>query len=146
VTLTQSFGADLRGIPDTKMRLSFDYSEKIADKYSSFYGIDDPGTDKIEKIETDESMTLWSQYQRKFNHRLSVKAEMEAQYAFGHIADTVVNYISYIDLKLFSFLNFGIQSELLYDKQQSEKRQLKNSMGITLLFDLFDKTEDSDDS
>lgn len=137
VTLTQSFGADISGVPDTKMRISVDYSQKIADKYVAFYSIDDPATPETEKIKTLKSMTFWSIYQRTFNDKFSVKAELEAKYPLESFSTIIVNYIGYLDYKLFSFLNFGIQTEFRYDKEQSRMRQLKNSMGLTFLFDLF---------
>ncbi len=139
VSFTQNLGIDISGIPDTKMRLSVDYSQKIADKYVQYYSIDDVNTEKIEKVKTTKSTTLWGQYSSNIKDKVSVKMELEAQYAFMHYSTTKVDFLSYIDFKIVSFLNFGIQSQFRFDKEQSVKRQFKSSIGLTFAFDLFKK-------
>ncbi|MFC1557373.1 DUF3078 domain-containing protein [candidate division KSB1 bacterium] len=137
VTLTQNFGMDISGIKYTKVRLSVDYQEKIAETYYGFYKIDDPSTEKIEKHEITKGTTLWCQYRQQIGEKYSVYAELESRYNFMHYSEITVNLESTLDFAIVSFLNFSIQSFFRYDKSQSATRQLRNIAGLTFIFDLF---------
>ncbi len=135
--LTQNLGVDVSGIKFTKLRLSVDYKQRIADKYVQYYKIDNPNTTKIEKIKVEKSTTLWSEYKQQVNERLAVKGLLEANYNFMHYTETDVDFEATIDVKLYSFLNFSLYSQFRYHKDESVRRQFRNTFGLTFIFDLF---------
>ncbi|MCP4727439.1 MAG: DUF3078 domain-containing protein [bacterium] len=134
--LTQKLGLDFNFIPELKLRLSLDLGEKIADSYAAFHGVDDPATEKIEKLKVTKGLGLWSQYKRQFKDKVNLDTVMDFTYDLERISHTILDWRTAIDFKLIKSISLSVDAIYRYDKTQSKQGQLKQTTGISVIYDL----------
>ncbi|MFC1564990.1 DUF3078 domain-containing protein [candidate division KSB1 bacterium] len=138
VYLTQKFGLDFNFIKELKLRLSFDFGEKIADEFAAFHGVDNPATEKKEKIKFTQGMGLWSQYKRQFGEKVNLDTVYDMTVDLERFSHTIIDWRAAIDFKLIKSVSLSLDAIFRYDKTQSKQGQLKQTTGISIIYDLFD--------
>lgn len=134
VTLTQKIGLDLNYVKNMKLRVSFDFGQKVGNKFVKFFKIDDPSTYQIEKVKIIKAIGIFSQYKSKYLDKINFETVLEIQNNLSDYEDTIVNWRTVVDYKLVKNFSLGLDSIFRYDKSQSASAQIKSATGLTLIY------------
>ncbi len=134
VVLTQNLGLDFTLVENLKLRISVDYSEKFADEYVQYYGIDNANTNKIEKVKVTKGMEIFTQYKNSFKEIINYDTVLEIDYNFENLSYTIINWRYTVDVKLIKNIGLGLDANFLYDKTQSLSGQFKQTFGISFIY------------
>jgi hypothetical protein len=116
--LTQKLGLDFDFLEELKLRLSLDLGEKIADSYASFHGVDDPDTEKKEKVKITKGLGLWSQYKRQFVEKINLDTVLDVTWDLEMISHTIVDWRTALDFKLIKSISLSLDAIYRYKKQK----------------------------
>ncbi len=133
---TQSIGVGYEPGKDFKTRLGAAFKETVADKFAARYS-DDPKTlNEIEKVRFEPGIESVTDFSRKLSENILFTTKLEL---FSNVkaADEIdVRWDNIFSAKISKFIGVGFNYQLLYDKDISLKRQVKQvlSAGLTYAF------------
>lgn len=134
--LTQSLGLGYSPAKEFKARLGFALKETITRKYPVPYA-DDPDTPEIEKTKIETGIDLVADFKKKFGENILFTSKLEL---FSNLKrfDTIdLNWDNLFSAKVSKFISVSYNFTLFYDKDLSSKRQIRQTLALSLTFSFF---------
>ncbi|MDH4222954.1 MAG: DUF3078 domain-containing protein [candidate division Zixibacteria bacterium] len=128
---TQSLGLGYSPGKEFKTRLGFALKETFTDNYPIPYA-DDPDTPEIEKTKVEAGMDLVVEFKKKLAENILFSSKLDS---FSNLKrfDTIdVNWDNLFSAKVSKIISANYNFTLLYDKDLSKKRQIKQILALTL--------------
>lgn len=120
-----------------KQRLGISFKQIVADKFSSLYS-DDPETmDKIEKFKFESGLESVTELQYQFLENMSYYGYLRLFTRFNAFDKWDVRWDNIVTAKINEYVNVNFNFLLLYDEDQSLKRQIKEALQLGISYTLF---------
>jgi hypothetical protein len=134
--MMQSFGLGMMPLESLRFRAGLSLKETIANDFAIAYS-DDPETAEIEKMKIEPGLEWVIDFNKSFAKIVQVnsKAEFFSDLSAAKAID--VNWDSKISAQLGKYIAFNFNIRLLYDIDQSAKRQLQEMLALGLTYTLF---------
>ncbi len=117
-----------------KSRLGAALKETIADKYAVLYS-DDPETDnEIEKSRVELGAESVTELSLKLAQNLLYNSRLELFSTFEALNSTDVRWDNVVSAKVAKYVEVTLNVQLLYDRDISRKRQLKQALALGLTY------------
>lgn len=131
---TQSVGMGYSLKEILKARLGAYIKETITSDYNSF--ADDPDTEEIEKTKTEFGAEFILEYSAKLNKIIVFKSKLECYSNLEAFDEIDVIFDNIFTANIAKYLNVNLNIKVVYDKDVSLKRQMKQvlSLGLTYSF------------
>jgi len=107
-----------------------------ADKFYDIY-TDDNGTPEIEKFKNESGIESVTEYTWVFMENMSYYAYLRLFGTFEDISVWDVRWDNVITAKVNDFINVSFNFILVYDEEQSIKRQIKEALQIGISYSIF---------
>ncbi len=130
---TQSVGFGYAPAKEFKMRLGFALKETVTRNFPVPY-TDDPNTPEIEKTRTEAGMKFAGDLSRKLSQNILFTARLESFSNLKGIDEIDVNWDNLFSARVSKLINVNFNFKLIYDKNVSKKRQIKQSLAIGLTY------------
>jgi len=127
----ESLGAGYQINESLATRFGLSFKQTITSDFPRPYA-DDPDTDEIEKIRSEVGLESVTDLSLKVSETGIWNSKLELFSAFSTIRNVDVNWDNTLTVKVTEYVNMNINFKLVYDKDVSEKRQIKQSMAIGL--------------
>lgn len=112
-------------------RLGLSFKQTITSMYPAPYA-DDPATIDIEKIKSEFGAESVTDISLSLSETSSLTSKLELFSAVSSLDEIDVNFDNMLLVKITEYVNMNINMKLVYDKDISVKRQIKESMAIGL--------------
>ena len=129
----ESIGFGVSPIKVVKTRLGAAIKQTVTNQYPSPYA-DDPDTDKIEKFKNEIGIESVTDINIKLSATSALQSKIELFSNTKAFDEIDVNWDNLLTSKISKYFSFNFTVKLLYDKDVSVKRQLKQSMAIGLSY------------
>lgn len=134
--LTEAVGFIYDRIPNFSTRLGVGLKQTWADKFYDIY-TDDDGTPEIEKFKNESGIESVTEYTWVFMENMSYYAYLRLFGTFEDISVWDVRWDNIITAKVNDFINVSFNFILVYDEDQSIKRQIKEALQIGISYSIF---------
>lgn len=131
---TQNIGFQYVYKTQFDMRLGFSLKETFSKKFTKF--TDDPKTDKIEKTKVQPGAELVSNYNNKFDDKLTVKSKFELFTDFVSFNRVDLRWDTYVSFKVYKFIELSFNYVMYYNFDESSQFQWKEIASIGLVYDI----------
>jgi hypothetical protein len=126
----ESIGVGYHPNEIVKTRLGVALKQTITSDYPIPYA-DDPDTvDKIEKIKNEFGADSVTDISWKITKNSLFTSKLELFYSFKALDETDVNWDNVFTIMISKYFNVNINLKLFYDKDISEKRQIKQAIAL----------------
>lgn len=130
---TQSVGIGYKPNDMIKTRLGAALKETVADKYPF---ADDPATTKFEKSRTEVGAESVTDLEYKVSENILFNSKLEMFSNLEGINEVDVTWDNLITAKVSEYINVSFNLNLLYDRDISKSRQLKQTLAVGLSYTL----------
>lgn len=130
---TQSVGIGYKPNDMIKTRLGAALKETVADKYPF---ADDPATTKFEKSRTEVGAESVTDLEYKVSENILFNSKLEMFSNLEGINEVDVTWDNLITAKVSEYINVSFNLNLLYDRNISKSRQLKQTLAVGLSYTL----------
>ncbi len=132
---TQSLGFGYEPIKEMKTRLGLALKETITRNFPAPYA-DDPATERVEKTRTEIGMESATELAAKLSSNTQLSSKLEMFSNLKSVKEIDVNWDNLITAKISKYFNVNFNFRLLYDRNVSQKRQIKQALalGVTYSF------------
>jgi hypothetical protein len=134
--ITESVGATYAWQEFFKTRMRFAIKETITRDYPTLY-TDDPDTAEIEKIKVEPGLESVTDLKIKLNGLLLVTSQLSLFSNMKATDQIVVRWENAATAALMQFVNVNFTLILVYDKNQSTRRQLSQGLALGLTYAVF---------
>jgi len=134
--LTEAVGFIYDRIPNFSTRLGVGLKQTWADKFYDIY-TDDAGTPEIEKFKNESGIESVTEYTWVFMENMSYYCYLRLFGTFDDISVWDVRWDNIITAKVNDFINVSFNFILVYDEEQSIKRQIKEALQIGISYSIF---------
>jgi len=134
--LTEAVGFIYDRIPNFSTRLGVGLKQTWADKFYDIY-TDDAGTPEIEEFKNESGIESVTEYTWEFMENMSYYAYLRLFGTFDDISVWDVRWDNIITAKVNDFINVSFNFILVYDEEQSIKRQIKEALQIGISYSIF---------
>ncbi len=134
--LRESLGAGLDLQEGINTRLGLALKQTVTTDYPNPY-TDDGSTAEIETFKNEMGAESVTDVSLKVSESTVFNSKLELFSAFRALDETDVAWDSSLIVKISEHINMNMNIKLLYDKDVSAKRQLKQSMAVGLNYSLF---------
>jgi len=135
--LTEAVGFTYDQIPNFSTRLGVGLKQTIANDFAMFYS-DDPDTpDEIEKFKNETGIESVTEYKWMFLENMEYQTYLRLFGIFKDLGIWDVRWDNTITAKINDYFNVNFNVLLVYDKDESAKRQLKEALQLGFSYTLF---------
>lgn len=127
--LTESIGAGWAPVPELKYRLGMALKQTFTNDFAAIYA-DDPTTVEIEKFKSEIGIESIIELNRKFWENILLTSRLDLFYNLKALNQTDVQWDTVISAKVAKFVNVNLDFKLLYDRDISARRQLKQALAL----------------
>jgi hypothetical protein len=117
-----------------KADMGFSAKQTITDKYYTY--ADDPNTPEIETLKNEMGMELVMDLTWPFYEKMAWKSKMISFSNLKGIDEIDVNWDNVVIIDISDWFNVNFQFQLIYDKDVSAKRQLRQALSIGINYAL----------
>jgi len=132
--LTQSFGLQFQVKDVLESKIGAGLKQIITDKFTKY--TDDPTTSKIEKLKFQEGIESKTVFDMQVMKNLNIRSSLSMFTSFRHLDEVDINWDSLFISKLNSFITCSFNIQLIYDEDVIDKAQIKEELGIGVMFHL----------
>jgi hypothetical protein len=134
---TQGFGFAYDEDKGIKQRIGISFKQTIADKYDFLYS-DDPETmDRVEKFKFESGMESVTEVKYEFLENMTYNGYLRLFTRFNNLEKWDVRWDNLITAKVNDYVNVNFNFLLIYDEDQSLKRQIKEALQLGFSYSLF---------
>ena len=120
-----------------KQRIGIAFKQTIADKFASLYS-DDPETmNEVEKFKFESGLESVSEVNYEFLENMSYYGYLRLFTRFNKLDKWDVRWDNIITAKVNDYVNVNFNFLLIYEKDQSLKRQIKEALQLGFTYSLF---------
>jgi hypothetical protein len=130
---SQSAGLGYEPAKEFKTRLGFALHETITSDYPVPYA-DDPDTDEIEKTKVEPGIESITDFSKTLIGNILMTSKLELFYDFGAFDEIDVRWDNIFSAKISKYIDVNFNVELFYDRELSEKRQIKQALAVGLTY------------
>jgi len=134
--LTEAVGFIYDRIPNFSTRLGVGLKQTWADKFYDIY-TDDADTPEIEKFKNESGIESVTEYKWEFLENMSYYTYLRLFGTFEDISVWDVRWDNVITAKINDYFNVNFNVLLIYDEDQSIKRQIKEALQLGISYSLF---------
>jgi hypothetical protein len=110
-------------------RLGLSFKQTVTSDYPVPYA-DDPETNEIETLRSEVGAESVTDLTVKISENSTYVSKLELFSAFSTIENMDVNWDNTLTVKISEYFNMNVNFKMVYDKDVSEKRQIKQSMAF----------------
>lgn len=130
---TQSIGFGVQPHKSFKIRAGFSLKETVTSDFPVPYA-DDPATPEIEKTRTEAGMESVTDFSRSLSANTLLTTKLELFSNLAGLEEVDVNWDSTLAAKVSKVISVNFNVRLLYDRNISRKRQLKQALALGLTY------------
>lgn len=120
-----------------KQRLGISFKQTIADKYDSLYS-DDPATmNEVEKFRFESGMESVTEVEHEFLENMFYYGYLRLFTRFNELDKWDVRWDNIVTAKINNYVNVNFNFLLIYEEDQSLKRQIKEALQLGISYRLF---------
>ncbi len=134
--LTEAVGFIYDRIPNFSTRLGVGLKQTWADKFYNIY-TDDADTPEIEKFKNESGIESVTEYTLEFMENMSYYGYLRLFGTFEDFSVWDVRWDNVITAKVNKYINVNFNFLLIYDEDQSIKRQIKEALQLGISYSLF---------
>ncbi len=127
----ESFGAGYDISEGLATRLGLSFKQTVTTDYTSPY-TDDPATTKIETMKSEFGAESVTDLTYNISETAVYVSKLELFSAFSAFDEIDANWDNTITVKVSDYINMNVNFKMVYDKDISVKRQIKQSMAFGL--------------
>ena len=125
----ESIGAGYVVNENVGTRLGLSFKQTVTSDYPSPYA-DDPTTLEVETLRSEVGAESVTDITVDVSDVTSYVSKLELFSAFSTFKDVDVNWDNTLTVKVSEYININVNFKMVYDKDISEKRQIKQSMAF----------------
>lgn len=125
----ESIGAGYAVNENVGTRLGLSFKQTVTSDYPSPYA-DDPTTLEVETLRSEVGAESVTDITVDVSDVTSYVSKLELFSAFSTFKDVDVNWDNTLTVKVSEYININVNFKMVYDKDISEKRQIKQSMAF----------------
>ena len=134
---TEGFGFAYDEDEGFNQRVGIAFKQTIADKFASLYS-DDPETiDEVEKFKFESGLESVTEVNYEFLENMSYYGYLRLFTRFNELDKWDVRWDNIITAKVNEYVNINFNFLLIYEKDQSLKRQIKEALQLGISYTLF---------
>jgi len=130
--LVQTLGIGYTTIPDLKIRLGGTLKETFSDERYGF--ADDPKTDDIESFMLEPGLSFTTLYSVSIMENILLSTMLDVFVNFQGVDEIDGRWENVLTAKINKYVNVNFGLDMLYDKDLSDSRQIKESLAVGLSF------------
>ena len=134
--LTEAVGFIYDRIPNFSTRLGVGLKQTWADKFAFQY-TDDNGTPELEKFKNESGIESVTEYRWGFMENMEYYVYLRLFGTFDDLSVWDVRWDNVITAKVNDFINVNFNFLLIYDEEQSLKRQIKEALQLGITYSFF---------
>lgn len=134
--LTEAVGFIYDRIPNFSTRLGVGLKQTWANKFYNIY-TDDAGTTEIEKFKNESGIESVTEYRWEFLENMSYYSYLRLFGTFDDMSVWDVRWDNVLAAKVNDYINVTFNFLLIYDEEQSIKRQIKEALQLGISYSLF---------
>lgn len=134
--LTEALGFIYDRIPNFSTRLGLGLKQTWANKFYNIY-TDDAGTPEIEKFKNESGIESVTEYRWEFLENMSYYSYLRLFGTFNDMSVWDVRWDNVLAAKVNEYINVTFNFLLIYDEEQSLKRQIKEALQLGISYSLF---------
>jgi hypothetical protein len=131
--LAQSAGVGYEPVDEFKTRLGFALHETITRDYPVPYA-DDPETDEVEKTKVETGLESVTDFSKKLIGGILLTSKLELFSNLESLDAVDVKWDNIFSAKISKYIDVSFNVKFLYDKDISEKRQIKQALSLGLTY------------
>ena len=134
---TQGLGFAYDEDKGIRQRIGIAFKQTVADKFASLYS-DDPETmDEIEKFKFESGLESVTEVEYEFLENMTYDGYLRLFTRFNELDKWDVRWDNIITAKVNDYVNVNFNFLLIYEKDQSLKRQIKEALQLGISYTLF---------
>ncbi len=133
---TQSVGLAAAPFSTMKIRLGFAFKETVTRNFPAHYA-DDPATPELETIRFEVGMNSAMELSQKLSETVRLESKLALFSNLKSIKEVDVNWDSLISASISRLVNVNFNFRLIYDRNVSPKRQIKQSLAVGFTYTFF---------
>jgi hypothetical protein len=134
--LTEAVGFIYDKIPNFSTRLGVGLKQTWADKFAFQY-TDDDGTPELEKFKNESGIESVTEYRWGFMENMEYYVYLRLFGTFDDLSVWDVRWDNVITAKINDYFNVNFNFLLIYDEDQSIKRQIKEALQLGITYSFF---------
>ncbi len=134
--LTEAVGFIYDKIPNFSTRIGVGLKQTFASQFAPQY-TDDPTTADIEDFKNESGVESVSEYRLEFLENMSYYGYLRLFGTFKDISVWDVRWDNVLSAKINDYFNVTFNFLLIYDEEQSIKRQIKEALQLGISYSLF---------
>lgn len=134
--LTEALGFIYDQIPNFSSRLGIGMKQTWADKFALRY-TDDSETPELEKFKNETGIESVTEYEWEFLENMSYYTNLRLFGTFDDLSVWDVRWDNIIAAKVNKYVSVTFNVMLIYDEDESVKRQLKEALQLGISYNLF---------
>lgn len=134
--LTEALGFIYDQIPNFSSRLGIGMKQTWADKFALRY-TDDSETPELEKFKNETGIESVTEYKWEFLENMSYYTNLRLFGTFDDLSVWDVRWDNIIAAKVNKYVSVTFNVMLIYDEDESVKRQLKEALQLGISYNLF---------
>jgi len=134
--LTEAVGFIYDKIPNFSTRLGVGLKQTWADKFAFQY-TDDDGTPELEKFKNESGIESVTEYRLGFMENMEYYVYLRLFGTFDDLSVWDVRWDNVITAKINDYFNVNFNFLLIYDEDQSIKRQIKEALQLGITYSFF---------
>ena len=134
--LTEAVGFIYDRIPNFSSRLGVGLKQTWADKFAALY-TDDSETLELEKFKNETGIESVTEYKWEFLENMSYLASLRLFGTFDDLSVWDVRWDNIIAAKVNDYISVTFNVLLIYDEDESIRRQLKEALQLGISYNLF---------
>lgn len=130
---TESIGLGFEPFKDCKTRFGAALKQTVANDFASRYS-DDPATTDIEKVRSEVGIESVSDFSRKVSENILFTTKLELFSDLSTFEEVDVRWDNVFSAKVSKYIGVSFNFKLLYDRDISLSRQIKQVLGVGLSY------------
>jgi len=131
--LTEAFGLGYSTGKIFKTRLGLSLKQTFTDDFPQPFS-DDPETPEVAKRKSEIGMESVSQFEFDLSENLRLSSELELFSNMKSISEVDVKWTNLLSARVAKYVDVTLSVDVLYDKDISVKRQIRQSLAIGLTY------------
>ena len=130
---SQSVGLGYEPVKEFKTRLGFALHETITSDHPVPY-TDDPDTDEVEKTKVEPGLESVTDFSKSLIGNILLTSKLEIFSNLKGVDQVDVKWDNIFSAKMSRYIDVNFNIKFLYDRDSSEKRQLKQALAVGLTY------------
>ena len=129
----QGFGFDYNPEKNYKTRLGIAFKQTVADKFAAIWS-DDPDTEEIETLRSEVGLESVTDFSVNVSELIVYVTKLQLFSNLNRVDEIDVNWDNLFSAKVAEYLSVTLSIVLVYDKDISLQRQLKQTLAVGLTY------------